>query len=74
MPVFATEVGAGKQYAAAVLKEEEIVGHMPYNLAPAVSQFLKRDVNKGFVQVIGSKINRVAGYGLEVPEFTDSMD
>ena len=26
---------------------------LPYNLAPAVSQFLRRDVNKGFVEVTG---------------------
>ena len=34
------------RHTVAVLKEEEIVGHMPYNLAPAVFQFLRRDVNK----------------------------
>ena len=33
------------RHAAAVLKEEEIVGHIPYSLAPAVYQFLRRDVN-----------------------------
>lgn len=53
--------------AIGVWKEDEIVGHVPYNIAAAISQFLKRDCNKGFVQVNGNKVNRGAGYGLEVP-------
>jgi len=61
------ETGNSKDQHAVVLKEGEIVGHMPYNLAPAVSQFLRRDVNKGFAEVTGGKVNRGAGYGLEVP-------
>jgi hypothetical protein len=32
-----------------------------------VSAFLKRDVRKGLVEVAGRKINRGAGYGLEIP-------
>ena len=52
---------------AVVLKQNEIVGHLPFNLAPLVSQFLRRDCNKGFAIVTGSKVNRGAGYGLEVP-------
>ena len=48
----------------AVWKKDKIVGHVPYNIAPVISQFLRRDFNKGFVQVTG---NRGAGYGLEVP-------
>ena len=51
---------------AVVLEQKEIVGHLPFNLAPVVSQFLKRDCNKGFAIVTGSKVNRGAGYGLEV--------
>ena len=52
------------------MKEDEVVGHIPYYLSPIVSQFLRRDVNTAFVQVIGEKVNRGArgaGYGLEVP-------
>ena len=30
-------------------------------------QFLRRDVNKAFVEVTGEKVNRGAGYGLEIP-------
>ena len=28
---------------------------------------MKRDVNKGFAEVTGDKVNRGAGYGLEIP-------
>ena len=44
-----------------------MVGHVPFNLAPSISNFLKRDINKVFAKVIGEKINRGAGYGLEIP-------
>ena len=53
--------------AVAVMKEGQVVGHVPYNLAPIVSLFLRRDVNKAFARVTGEKINRGAGYGLEIP-------
>ena len=53
--------------AVAVWKEDKIVGHVPYNIASVISQFLRRDCNKGFVQVTGNKVNRGAGNGLEVP-------
>ena len=53
--------------AVAVKKEADIVGHVPFNLAPFVSAFLSRDTNSGFVKVVGSKINRGAGYRLEIP-------
>ena len=46
--------------AVAVKKEHEIVGHVPYNIAPVISHFLKR------VEVTGSEVNRGAGYGLEI--------
>ena len=51
----------------ALYREAVIVGHVPHNLAPRLSAFLRRDVNKAFAQVTGDKINRGAGYGLEVP-------
>ena len=53
--------------AVAIYKEDSIVGHVPYNLAPSLSHFLKREVNKAFVEVTGAKVNRGAGYGLEIP-------
>ena len=54
----------------AVLKEDDIVivGHVPRNLSPSLFQFLlRRDVNKAFTEVTGQKVNRGAGYGLEIP-------
>ena len=44
-----------------------IVGHVPRNLAPRLSAFLRRDVNKAYDEVTGEKLNRGAGYGLEIP-------
>ena len=52
--------------AVAVMKRQ-IVGHVPFNLSPIVSLFLRRDVNKAFARVTGGKFNRGAGYGLEIP-------
>ena len=49
----------------AVMKEGQIVGHVPFNLAPIISLFLRRDVNKSFARVTGGKVNRGAVYGLE---------
>ena len=54
-------------HAVAVLKDGQVVGHIPYNLAPIVEMFLRRDCNKGFAEVTGARINRGAGYGLEIP-------
>ena len=51
----------------ALIKDGEVVGHAPANLAPKIFQFLRRDVNKAFIEVTGTKVNRGGGYGLEVP-------
>ena len=51
--------------AVAVMKEGQVVGHVPFNLAPIISLLLRRDVNKAFARVTGGKANRGAGYGLE---------
>ena len=48
----------------AVMKEGQVVGHVPFNLSPII---LRRDVNKAFARVTGGKQNRGAGYGLEIP-------
>ena len=53
--------------AVAIIKDGIVVGHVPYNLAPTFSQFLKREFNKATVEVTGDRVNRGAGYGLEVP-------
>ena len=54
-------------HAVAVCNESQVVGHIPYNLAPTISAFLRRDVNKAFAEVTGARVNRGAGYGLEIP-------
>ena len=54
-------------FAVAVIKEDAIVGHVPFNLAPIFSYFLQRDFNKASLEIIGDRINRGAGYGVEVP-------
>ena len=36
------------KHAVAVMKDDALVGHVPYNLAPRFSQFLMRNVNKVF--------------------------
>ena len=40
---------------------------IPFNLAPIILAFLKRSCNKGLVEVTGNRVNRGAGYGLEIP-------
>ena len=54
------------KHTVEVLKDDVIVGHVPYNLAPRLSQFLRREVNNAFTEVTGEKVNRGAGYGLEI--------
>ena len=51
-------------YAVAVVQEDRVVGHVPFNFAKPISLFLQRELNDGRV---GEKINRGAGYGLELP-------
>ena len=51
--------------AVAVMKEDEIVGHVPYNITSMLSSFLRRDCSKGFAEVTGNALNRGAGYGME---------
>ena len=52
--------------AVVVVKDGQIVGHIPLNISAVVSCFLQR-LNKGFAIVTGDRVNRGAGYGLEVP-------
>lgn len=48
------------------MKGDCAVGHLPYNLVPTVSAFLKRDTNKVMAEVTGERVNHGVGYGLEV--------
>ena len=62
------ETNVHDKYAVAVvLPNKTVVGHVPYNLAPIFSQFLRKGFNEGTVKVTGERVNRGAGYGLEVP-------
>ena len=39
------------KHAVAVLKDDVIVGHVLYNIAPCLPQFLRREVSKAFAEV-----------------------
>ena len=64
LPVKREPTNKKDKNAVAVYLEDVVVGHVPHNTAPL---FLLRDVNKAFAEVTVQKINRGAGYGLEVP-------
>ena len=36
-------------------RDTKFVGHVPYNLAPRMSAFLMRDMNKAFAVITGAK-------------------
>ena len=55
------------EVALADMKRGTSVGHIPYNLAPIISNFLKRSLNKGMAEITRDKVNRGGGYGLEAP-------
>ena len=46
------------QCAVAIIKSGRTVGHVPFNIAPVVSAFLRRPCNKGFVEVTGNRVNQ----------------
>ena len=54
--------------AVAVMKEGQIVDHIPFNLSTIISLLLRRDVNKALARIAGGKVNTCsrAGYGLEI--------
>ena len=41
------------KFAVAVKLEDCMVGHVPFNIAPTVSRFLNRSINKWSVEVTG---------------------
>ena len=67
MPLERDPTNPEDQCAVAIKKSGETVGHVPVNLAPVISAFLRRYSNKGLMEVTGNRVNRGAGYGLEVP-------
>ncbi len=48
--------------AVAVLKDDLVVGHVPYNLASRLFQFLRRDVNKAEEQAMDLKSHASTAY------------
>ena len=59
--------------AVAMIKDCDVVGHIPYNMCNIVSKFLLRDFNKAFTEVTGYYIE-VLGTGLKSPVSTTFMD
>ncbi len=53
--------------AVAIINASGIVAHVPFNLAPIMSALLRRPINKEMAEVTGNRVNRGAGYGLEIP-------
>ena len=45
----------------------EVVGHIPKLMVRWVTTFLKRATNSGTVIIKGKRVNREAGYGVELP-------
>ena len=56
-----------QEHPNTINKNDEILGHVPLRMAMFVSKFLKRGTNKGKTVVTGKRLNRGAGYGLEIP-------
>ena len=54
-------------YAVTIVRSGTVVGHVPRNLSALFFHFLTRNGNKGVTEVTGMKVNRGAGYGLEIP-------
>ena len=48
-------------------QKETLVGHMPHNISKFVYKFLKLPNSKLSCKVKGKRLNRGAGYGLEIP-------
>ena len=67
LPIEREPTNLEDKFAVAVKLEGRVVGHLQFNRASTVSPFLNRSVNKGTVEVTGERINRGAGYGLEIP-------
>ena len=51
----------------AILLEEQIVGHIPKNLSKIFHQFMKIPICTIRCKVTVKRLNRGAGYGLEIP-------
>ena len=73
-PVVGKELVVGRQYdnehdeyAVAVGKDEEVVGHLPRERKQIISFFLAYDRNVAFCHITGLSLNRSVGLEVEVP-------
>ena len=57
----------GKTNANAFQTNEEVVGHIPLRMTSCVTSLLNKRTNKGKVVVTGKRVNREAGYEIEIP-------
>ena len=55
------------KFAVAILLEEKVVGHVPINLSKIFHEFLQIPNCTTGCKVTGKRVNRGAGYGLEIP-------
>ena len=55
------------QYAVAVIREGDVVGHVPQTVSRVIFFFLGYVGNVGFCEVTGPRLNRGVGLGVEVP-------
>ena len=55
------------RFAVAVLKDGEVVGHVPQALSKAIFFSLRYDGNVAFCEVTGERLNRGVQLGVEVP-------
>ena len=61
------------QHPNGMMRDLEIIGHVPKLMALWLTKFLKRASNSGKAVIKGKRVNRGGGYGLEIPceyEFT----
>ena len=55
------------EYAVAVVKDSMDIGHVPRPVSRVVFHFLRREGHQGLCEVTGSRLNRGAHLGVEVP-------
>ena len=54
------------KFAIAIVLEEQILGHIPKNLSKIFHQFMKIPNYTIGCKVTGKRVNREAGYGIEI--------
>ena len=55
------------------MKEEQIVGHVPFNLSAVISLFLRRDVTKLLLELLEGKCIEGLDMGLKYRVFANFM-